>query len=136
MSEIVQHPRRNIGLARELTATPEAIALQEAIHTAMEAYADYLDRHDLIFDLDTDSGWRDDRPKSVVARWEFHQGSVIALAGGAVHPDFGVMNMRAVFSEIGYVPHFGHSIKNSRIEELALNAIAYSQRFNSLERAF
>ena len=87
MSEIVQHPRRNIGLERELTATPEAIALQEAIHTAMEAYADYLDRHDLIFDLDTDSGWRDDRPKSVVARWEFHQGSVIALAGGAVHPD-------------------------------------------------
>lgn len=87
MSEIVQHPRRNIGLERKLTATSEAIALQEAIHTAMEAYADYLDRQDLIFDLDTDSGRRDDRPKSLVARWEFYQGSVIALAGGAVHPD-------------------------------------------------
>jgi hypothetical protein len=36
---------------------------------------------------DNSVGWRDDRPKSLVVRWEFNQGMVITLDGGSDHQE-------------------------------------------------
>ena len=38
-------------------------------------------------EADNAIGWRDDRPKSLVVRWEFGQGMVITLDGGSDHPE-------------------------------------------------
>jgi hypothetical protein len=38
------------------------------------------------FDDTPNCDWCDDRPKSLVVRWEFAQGGVITLDGGAEHP--------------------------------------------------
>ena len=74
-------------LERDITRSPEAQALQEAIVTAVSAYANYLERSGLVFnEADNAIGWRDDRPKSLVVRWEFNQGMVITLDGGSDHP--------------------------------------------------
>jgi len=86
--KIVQHPRRDMKLERDIMRSPEAQALQHAIGTAISAYADYLERTGLVFnESDNAIGWRDDRPKSLVVRWEFNQGMVITLDGGSDHPE-------------------------------------------------
>jgi hypothetical protein len=87
--KIVQHPRRDMKLERDIAWSPEARALQEAITKAVSAYADYLERTGLVFNDEADDaiGWRDDRPKSLVVRWEFNQGMVITLDGGPNHPE-------------------------------------------------
>ncbi len=83
---VVPHPKRNAMRERVITQSPEAIALQDAIFAAISAYADFLERKDLIFDDTPDCDWCDDRPKSLVVRWEFAQGGVITLDGGTEHP--------------------------------------------------
>ncbi|MGO9632513.1 MAG: hypothetical protein ACLPX1_01300 [Steroidobacteraceae bacterium] len=62
--------------------------MQDAIARAVSVYADYLERSDLVFnEADNAIGWRDDRPKSLVVRWEFNQGMVITLDGDSDHPE-------------------------------------------------
>ena len=41
--KIVQHPRRDMKLERDITRSPEAQALQDAITKAISAYAGYLE---------------------------------------------------------------------------------------------
>ena len=68
--------------------SPEAQALQDAIARAVSAYADCLERSDLVLDeADNAIGWRDDRPKSLVVQLEFNQGMVITLDGNSDHPE-------------------------------------------------
>ena len=38
-------------------------------------------------EADNATGWRDDRPKSLVVRWEFNEGMVITLDGGSDYPE-------------------------------------------------
>jgi hypothetical protein len=86
--KIVQHPRRDMKLERDITGSPEAWALQQAIAKAVSAYADYLERNGLVFnESDNGIGWRDDRPKSLVVRWEFALGMTITLDGASDHPE-------------------------------------------------
>ena len=80
---VVPHPKRNAKRERVITQSPAAVNLQDAIFAAISAYADFLERNDLIFN---DVDWCDDRPKSLVVRWEFCQGGIITLDGGAEHP--------------------------------------------------
>ncbi len=57
-------------LERDIMRSREAQALQDAIVRAVSAYADYLERSDLVLnEADNAIGWRDDRPKSLVVRW-------------------------------------------------------------------
>jgi hypothetical protein len=59
--KIVQHPRRDMKLERDITRSPEAQALQDAITKAVSAYADYLERSGLVFsEAENATGWRDD----------------------------------------------------------------------------
>lgn len=87
MSNVVQHPKRDEKLERDLERTAEAVKLKDAMFAAVEAYADYLERSGLIWDENNDDDWRDERPKSLVVRWQFGIGLVITLDGGARHPE-------------------------------------------------
>lgn len=86
MCNVVRHPKCGEKLERDLSRTPEANKLKDAIFTAVREYADYLERNGLIWN-DNNDDWRDDRSKSLVLRWEFPLGGVITLDGGAVHPE-------------------------------------------------
>ena len=86
IDNVVPHPKRNARRERVITQSPEAMKLQDAIFAAISAYADFLERNDLIFDDTPDCDWCDDRPKSLVVRWEFCQGGIMTLDGGAEHP--------------------------------------------------
>ena len=83
---VVPHPKRNAKRERAITQSPEALKLQDAIFAAISVYADFLERNDVIFTTGDDVDWCDDRPKSLVVRWEFCQGGIITLDGGAEHP--------------------------------------------------
>ena len=87
MSNVVQHPKRDEKLKRDLGRTPQAVKLKDAIFAAVMAYADYLEQNGLIWDENNEDDWRDGRHKSLVVRWEFAAGGVITLDGGAYHPE-------------------------------------------------
>ena len=86
IDNVVPHPKRNARCERVITQSLEALKLQDAIFAAISAYADFLERKDLIFDDTPDCDWCDGRPKSLVVRWEFCQGGIMTLDGGAEHP--------------------------------------------------
>jgi hypothetical protein len=54
MSKIVEHPKRNLMLEamieRNVSNMPEAELLQEAIFNTVQAYADFLESHGLIWE--------------------------------------------------------------------------------------
>jgi hypothetical protein len=56
MSNVIHHPAQNLmaEVAEEqaIADTPEAHALQEAICKAVGDYYDYLDRHNLLYDVE------------------------------------------------------------------------------------
>jgi hypothetical protein len=52
MDNFVNHPAAASIVQKKLGHLPEALALQEAIFTAVRAYYDYLDRHGIFCDGD------------------------------------------------------------------------------------
>ncbi len=86
-NNVVPHPKQNAKRERAITRSPEAAKLQDAIFAASSAYGDFLERNGLIFDDTPDCEWCDGRPKSLVFRWEFCQGGIMTLDGGAEHPE-------------------------------------------------
>ena len=58
MSKIVNHSRILEATERTVARSPKAEHLQDAICTAMAAYANYLREHDLVVVEDPDSGAR------------------------------------------------------------------------------
>ena len=92
-SKIVAHPKRGLmieaNIEYELSHSPEAEALQEAIISAVRAYADFLENHGLI--------WEDGPDRELVSRlkatalvvtydWADDYGTIdISLKDGALH---------------------------------------------------
>jgi hypothetical protein len=92
---IVTNQRFERGHERGIANTEEAQRLQRAIFDALRAYADYLDRHGLIWDMPPDDGEEPELPTlkadCLVATIDFRSteeeiGPIydITLKGGAI----------------------------------------------------
>ena len=81
-NNVVPHPKRNAKRERVIIKARKR-SLQDAIRC--HAYAGFLSA---TIGLDgTDCEWCDERPKSLVVRWEFAQGGIMTLEDGAEHPE-------------------------------------------------
>ena len=77
------------GCEREAADTEEATQLRSAIYNALDAYADYLDRCGLIWDLTKiDDGGDPLKAERLIAEMDFGAGPTfnIILKGGALDP--------------------------------------------------
>jgi hypothetical protein len=81
------------GYEREVADTDEANQLRSAIYNALTAYADYLDRHDLIWHLAEIDSSDPLRAEGLIAEMDFRSSDErvcptfsIMLKGGALDP--------------------------------------------------
>lgn len=95
---VVQHPKRGLmteaKIERELADSPEAQALQTAICLAVQAYADYLERHGILWEFGVDPedpDWLRMKAQALVITMDFGEadGIDIALQGGALDRVYG-----------------------------------------------
>jgi hypothetical protein len=96
--KVVPHPHRDLMAEakheREITDSPEAQALQDAIFTAVRAYSDFLDGHGLVWEFGVDPhdpDWPRLKAQALVITVDYGlaNGIDIALKGGALDRVYG-----------------------------------------------